>query len=73
MNNLTMKVEVIPGTDVSKAAEQAVALANRIGIAVEYNFNGVTCWARPGGDYEKLSEACYAKIGSNEKHKFATA
>ncbi len=52
--HLTLTVEADAGTSINDACQEAIDLANRISICVEFNFNGVTCIAKPRGSAEKL-------------------
>jgi hypothetical protein len=71
MSNLSITVEVLPGTDVTVAAREAIDLANRLGVTVHYDFNGVLCIAAPGDDHESLAEQCMSMVGEMEKIRIA--
>lgn len=71
MSNLSITAEVLPGTDVTVAAREAVALANRLGVTVRYDFNGVLCIAVPGDDHESLAEKCMSMVGEVDKIRVA--
>jgi len=53
-NSLLLKVDVFGGSSIESAAGEACALANRLDITVEFEFNGVTCMAIPGGSSDVL-------------------
>lgn len=65
MSNISIKAHMLAGTDVRTAAREALTLANRIGVLVEYDFNGVTCLAVPGDDAGLLADHCMKIMGSN--------
>lgn len=71
MSNLSITAEVRPGTDVTTAAREAVALANHLRVAIRYKFNGVLCLAVPGDDHESLAEKCMSMIGEVDKIRIA--
>ena len=53
-----LKVTLDLGTSPQQAAEQTLELATRLGVNVEFDFNGVKCVAfRKRGNPEKLAEA----------------
>lgn len=57
-----LKASVSPGTSIFSAAEEAIRIANILGMAIEFDFNEEMCFARPGGDVDELvlcyGEAC---------------
>lgn len=61
------------GTDVDEAFKEAIQLANRVKVKVEFNFNGVKCIAFPGGSAEKGAENWHDTFHGNKPHKFAFA
>lgn len=71
MSNLSITAEALPGTDVTVAAREAIDLANRLGVTVRYDFNGVLCLAVPGDDHESLAEKCMSMVGEMEKIRIA--
>lgn len=69
--NLTVKID--PGTDIQDAFREAVNLAGKLGVVVEFQFNDVKCMAFPAGDVKSgLQEFCNASL-SGKTHKFAAA
>jgi hypothetical protein len=65
MSHIRITAGFLQGTDVHVAALEAIALADRIAVTIEYNFNGVTCLAVPGDDAGLLAEHCMKIMGSN--------
>lgn len=59
----TIKVEVCAGASIENSFEQAVRLANTLGVCIEFTFNAVTCCATPNGDTHE---------GVKEYHKAAS-
>jgi len=44
MSNVCLNIEFLAGTSIDKAAEEAIELVNKLGIAyVRFDFNGVKC------------------------------
>ena len=54
MSNIWLTVEVSPGAEIGRTCDEAIALAERIGITIWFNFNGVKCLARAGDDPRRL-------------------
>lgn len=48
--SISIEVKVWGGTPIDLAAIDAVALADKLGIVVRFQFNDVSCTAHPGGD-----------------------
>ena len=73
MSNITLTVEATPGASIKHTAQEAVALAERIGVSVEFKFNVVTCFARPGDDPDGLVAGYFHALhNENDKYKFAS-
>lgn len=53
----TAKVEAFAGTHIARACEQATNVATLLDVVVHFDFNGVSCYARPGSDWQTLQEA----------------
>lgn len=70
--SIDIKVNVNPGSSIEDAAIECVTLANRLKIPVEFKFNDVNCYARPGGDPAKLVVDYHEQIGSPRQYKFAS-
>lgn len=51
---LWLDVEVTPGSGIENACRDAVMLADKLGLTVWFDFNGVKCGARPGDDWQLL-------------------
>lgn len=47
---LTIKAEILPGSDIEEAFKDASELAKKLNCFVEFYFNGVKCCASPDGD-----------------------
>lgn len=50
MSNFMLKLEPFVGSDIKGCAEEAIRLANMLGVTVVYDFNGITVMACPGDD-----------------------
>ena len=70
-NDLTIKVGVLGGAHIERVCEQMVELANRTGVSVEADLNGVKTVARPGVSASALYLTWSAESDSKHPHKFA--
>lgn len=68
LNSITLKVELLAGTDIRSACCDLCELANRTGCLVEASFNGIKLWARRADNPLELVEA-YEKELSAPKSK----
>lgn len=50
--NLSVQVSFLAGTHIRSAYTEARELADKLGVGVEFRFNGVLCWCRPGDDID---------------------
>ena len=66
---ISVKVEAHPGQDITEASIQAIDLADRLGINVEFDFNGVTCVACPGAKAEQMVESFHRELVSKKDFK----
>lgn len=71
MSKLKVQGEFLPGTDIKVACVEACALANRIHVIVEFQFNGVSCFASPGGSPESLEKEWLDALNPKSKYKMA--
>ena len=55
MRELWLKVEVMAGTSIDDAAKEMVALANRLAVSIEADFNGVRVLATPDDDPREVA------------------
>jgi len=69
---ILIKATVLAGTEINTAATEAVALADTLGVIVEYHFNGVTCIALPGDDPKSLAEQCAVQMDRETPIKIAS-
>lgn len=69
----TIRINPMAGADVKATAEQAVSVADKLGIMIEYDFNGVTCMARPGDCPDSLAEDYHRALNNGIKFKVASA
>lgn len=49
-------LEISAGCSIERAAEDAIRVANMLGIDVDFDFNGVRCFASPQGNASLLAE-----------------
>lgn len=52
-----MKVDAFAGSDIYAACNEAIALADKLGLTVKFDFNGVLCMACAGDCPEQLEAA----------------
>lgn len=68
--SITIKVRVSPGTDIADAVREALRLARRLEIAIEFDFNGVKCIATPfPDDARSLTEQWRSELKSDHQIK----
>jgi hypothetical protein len=70
---LTLRVSAFAGCSVEDTARDLCALAGRVGILCEVQFNDVKLWARQGDSPELLAADYYRQIQSTRTHKIAQA
>lgn len=58
-----IKIEIDAGCSIDRACEDAQHVADLLHICVEFGFNGVACFASPGGHPKVLAEAWEREIG----------
>lgn len=71
--NLSIKVEVDGGAKIENVCREAIELANRVGITVDFVFNGVTCMAAPGGSAVALKGNWETALEQKTQYKFANS
>lgn len=72
MMTLSLKVEVMAGSTVESASKELKALADRIGVLVEAQFNDVLLMMPPGGDAKTLEESYYRALRGTATVKIAS-
>jgi hypothetical protein len=70
---LALRVDAFGGCGVEDCARDLCALANRVGILCELQFNDVKLWAWPGQDPAALVASYYHLVDSDRRHKIAQA
>lgn len=69
MSNICLNIEFLPGTSIAQAAEEAIELVNRLGIAyVQFDFNGVKCSVGRNATVETTVE--HYRDATKSKHKW---
>lgn len=68
---LSLKVEVMAGSNIESASKELKALADRIGVLVEAQFNEVLLMMPPDGDADALTRSFYRALKSESKFKIA--
>jgi len=72
-SSLWLDVEVCPGGHIESACQDAISLADQLGVTVWFIFNGVKCGARPGDDWQLLHENWLASLETKSLCKVACA
>lgn len=52
----TLKLEAGAGTAIDEACEEAQSIADKLGVLVAFDFNGVDCNAVPSGSAHRLAQ-----------------
>jgi hypothetical protein len=74
MSTLSLTVTSYAGAALSDVARDMQALADRIGVVIEMDANGVFWMAFPGGSAEQLEREYRRVVGRDDiKHKSATS
>lgn len=69
--DLSLKVEVGAGVRILDACNQAVRIARKLDLIVEFDFNGVLVLAKPCATPEKLAERYMVVSSSDSEYKIA--
>lgn len=72
MSTIWLTVDVAPGTDITNACQDAVALANRTCITIWFDFNGVKCLARPGDNPEGIQASWRVEMKKDTPNRIAS-
>lgn len=63
---VTLKVEIGLGSSVFKVFEEAIRVATQLNVYIEFNFNGVTCLARPNDDAKKSVKSYIIAVNNKQ-------
>jgi len=69
----TIKLEFSAVDTINEAYSEAIRIANLLNVAVEFDFNGVTCWANSKSDIKKGVSAYHIELRKDKGFKFAVA
>lgn len=72
MSSFYLRLETQPGTGIQTAAGEACVLANKLGVVVTFDFNGVLCMAIPGGSSDVLVENWKRELASKSSYPIAS-
>lgn len=72
-SDLSLRVEISGGAHIEAVCDQLVTLAQRLGIWVEADFNGVTLLACPRTSRAGLAESWRRRIDDESRYKIASA
>lgn len=73
MSTIYLKVKGLAGSEILQVSKEAIELANKVGVSVEFDFNGVVCVARPNESAESLAKNWEQEVSSKKKYKFASS
>jgi hypothetical protein len=68
-----IEAKFLGGEDIENACRDAIALANRIGCDVHFQFNDVTCMAMAGHRARDLLQSWREVSQTDSDHKIATS
>ena len=71
MKHYSLSIEFHCGTKTETCCEEAIELANKMGCAVEFDYNDIRCHAWPGSDPLVFAENIRAEIPKRGKHLVA--
>jgi sugar/nucleoside kinase (ribokinase family) len=57
LGELNITVEVLAGTHINDACRQAIALAKKLGIEIEFDFNGTIVRAKKGDTLKEVVDS----------------
>lgn len=72
MSNLWLTVQVSPGAHIAMTCDEAVELADKTGLAIWFDFNGVRCLARPGDNPRGIEADWNKKMEMKGDHRIAS-
>jgi hypothetical protein len=56
LKNLSLRIDVYVGSDITQTCREATALANHLKLGVWFNFNGIETLARVGDDPKRIED-----------------
>lgn len=62
LDSFSVVVATAAGSSIERTCKQLVVLAQRLGVMVETEFNGVTVFARPHDDPKQLADRWHRNI-----------
>lgn len=71
--SISLKVEPDPGSQINNVCNETIDLAKKLGLTVDFTFNGIHCMAQPEGTADKLVKNYWAASESNRPYKFANS
>jgi len=73
MADFALDLDAFAGASIDQCSEHAQAIADMLGVVVRFNFNGVKCFAVPGGDATQLIMKQRLAARGPYDHKFANS
>lgn len=71
MSDMTIKAEFFGGTPIEHAARESCRVATSLRCNIEFQFNGVTCFAQPYGDAQTLVDEFHKAPKDSGRHPMA--
>jgi len=69
---ITIKAEMMPGDSILNSFEEATRIATMLNCYIDFNFNGISCYARPNGDPKRGEKEYHEQIKSKNQYQFAS-
>lgn len=68
---ISLTVEIACGSDIRKACEEGITLANHLNILIKFDFNDVFIFAYPNSNIDLLIASYKEEVRSDSKYKIA--
>jgi hypothetical protein len=62
---LIVNIEVVAGTDINKACNDALVLAIKLGVMIRFDFNGVLIYVTSSSIIEEVLSQYHAELKKN--------
>lgn len=66
---ISLTVEIACGSDIKKACEEAINLANHLNVLIKFDFNDVLVFAYPNSNIDLLITSYKEEVRSDSKYK----
>lgn len=69
----SLKLEMLAGTSIETAFEEAIRISNILNVFTDFDFNGIHCIGRPNGSVTKGVELYHKALRDESTYKYASA